>query len=178
MYFNFKARFYNGRLFPHPDFSVISLSPDPLYPYSVDIAKLPEFGDAVQSFQSEYRRHLNVMEISEDEFICSRLKSDFIFDNQEWGAYYPNYEAIVENGSVSLRRYNFITAELPALERRIMIESHIAEGVKFTTELKGIRQALYHIIDVLGEQNAVAVQDFIRNDQFIRKQIARTPKNE
>ena len=105
------------------------------------------------------------------------MLSDFIFDNSDWGSYYPRFEVVLSGNSVQLQPYDFRSIKLGGIERRHCIERRIAENVRLQTELKGIRKALVYLINKYGELDADAVQDFLSNDAYIKAQIAQFPKN-
>lgn len=155
MYLNCNIRPYKNKMFPDPESSSVSQEIDPQYRYAIDISSLCTEEDSPEN-----------------------ILNDVIFDNTEWGTYYPRYEVVDDGETVRLVPYDFKAIEVPAKERRHKIEAYIAQNVRLQTELKGIRKALSYLVTKLGEQDAEAVQDFIKNEAYIRAQIARIPKEE
>lgn len=175
MFLNFNPRRYKDKIFPSPQESAVEAGENAAYEYSVDISALPGLADEVERLRQQWAE--GEQAASEAEYICAFIHSDFIFDNSYWGSYFPRYEVLIgTDGAATLSPYDFKTVESAAIERRHKIERHIAENVRIETELKGIRKALFYLLDKYGEREAEAVQDFLKNDEYIRAQIARSPK--
>lgn len=177
MFLNFNVRQYKDKIFPSPQESAVEAAANAAYEYSVDISALPGLAEEVARLRQQWAS--GEQAASEAEYICAFIHSDFIFDNSDWGSYFPRYEVLIgADGAAVLSPYDFRALEGAAIERRHKIERHIAENVRIETELKGIRKALFYLLDKYGEREAEAVQDFIKNDAYIRAQIARSPKGE
>lgn len=176
MILNFNIRQHKDKFFPHPLESVITDAPVPGYAYSVEIDNLPGITDKIKALAQDFIKDES-SDITFNSFIKDELLSDFIFDNSDWGSYYPRFEVVLSGDSMQLQPYDFRSAELNGIERRHRIERRIAENVRLQTELKGIRKALVYLINKYGEQDADAVQDFLSNDSYIKAQIAQFPKS-
>lgn len=172
MFLNFNLRQYKDKIFPSPTESAVEPAENKNYKYSVDITGLSGLADFVAAVKTA------VGEEASQDCINNHIHSDFIFDNSDWGSYYPRFEIVLSDNGVRLQPYDFRSAELPGIERRHRIERNIAENVRLETELKGIRKALFYLLDKYGEREAEAVQDFLKNDEYIRAQIARSPKGD
>lgn len=176
MILSFNLRQHKDKLFPHPLESVIADAPVSGYAYSVKIDNLPGIDDKVKELTQDFNK-IESSDVTFNSFIKDELLSDFIFDNSDWGSYYPRFEVVLSGDGVQLQPYDFRSVELDGIERRHRIERRIAENVRLQTELKGIRKALVYLINKYGELDADAVQDFLSNDAYIKAQIARSPKN-
>ena len=142
MYLNFNPRQYKDKIFPSPQESAVEATENAAYEYSVDISALPGLAEEVARLRQQWAS--GEQAASEAEYICAFIHSDFIFDNSDWGSYFPRYEVLIgADGAVVLRPYDFRALEGAAIERRHKIERHIAENVRLETELKGIRKALF-----------------------------------
>lgn len=159
MYLNCNGRIYKDKIFPNPEAASVSKEIDSQYDYSIDISQIC----------GEEENTINILD-------------DIIFDNTDWGNYYPRYEIIDDGKNVILSPYDFRSIESPGLFRRHKIEKVIKENVRLETELKGLRKAVLFLINKVSEiykedlSKSVELESFINNNTYITNIISQFPK--
>ncbi len=109
------------------------------------------------------------------------LFNEVLFDSNDenWGAFYPRYECIVDFDKKEIIKLIPIDFEeiikLP-YERRTQINFEIAGGLVMESELKGIRKFIEGFIFDNNLQDKTYAKTFLNNNNFIRKVIKNNPK--